>query len=90
MSSKHTNLSKSDFWNLHKIIFQMRPNNAMFEVFLNFENFFSDAKSVQTSTARKKNCSTLERGNFGFLESPLTLLTENQIKTHIYPVSGSS
>ena len=55
----------------------MRQNNAMFEVFLNFENFFADAKSVQTSAARKKNCSTLGKGNFGFLESPWTLLTES-------------
>ena len=70
------------------MFFQMRPNNAMFEEFLNFNNFFSDAKSVRTSTGRKKNCSILGRGNFGFLDSPKVILTENQIKTHIYPMSG--
>ena len=84
----NANLSKGHFWNLHEIFFQMRPNNAMFEEFLNFNNFFSDVKSVRTSTGRKKNCSTLGMGNFGFLDSPKVILTENQIKTHIYPMSG--
>ena len=66
----------------------MRPNNAMFEECLNFNDFFSDAKSVRTSTGRKKYCSTLGRGNFGFLDSPKVILTKNQIKTHIYLMSG--
>ena len=63
----------------------MRPNNAMFEEFLNFNNFFSDPKSARTSTDRKKNCSTLGWGNFGFLDSPKVILTENQIKTPYIP-----
>ena len=88
MNGIYANLSKGDFWNLHESLFQMRPNNAMFEESLNFSNFFSDAKSVQTSTGRKKNCSTLGRGKFGFLDSPKVILTENQIKTRIYPISG--
>ena len=59
MKSIYANLRKGDFWNLHKIIFQMRPNNGMFEVFLNFEDFFADGKSFETSTAHKKSAQHL-------------------------------
>ena len=88
MSSIYANLSKGHFWNLHEIFFQMRSNNAMFEEYLNFNIFFLTRKVSELQRAVKKNCSTLGRGNFGFLNSPKVILTENQIKTHIYPMSG--